>query len=258
MPILTPGGKTIARHAPMVWLAALLVPAAIAACAAGSETGLIGVPAGINAGTASGVSTEPADGGGTSSPNGTASEGPSSSGSSGGTSGGKGDASGSDSGSSGAGDASEESDASEASSPEADSGAPDATDANASDADDASDGATTSCPISITKDTYNNSYNGFITYVNTGAGSERNPTVSFNVPASATLDKNGCAGSGGLDNQGVPSSIIALSCDQIGTTIVYAFTGTVPANAQMALYYSTDLPSEAAATEVTVTATNCP
>jgi hypothetical protein len=236
----------------MARLAALLVPAAIAACAAGSETGLIGVPAGIFADAGGGVSTEPADGGGTSGSSGAGSEGSSSSGSGGGTSGGKGDASGSDAGS---GDAS---DASDASSSDADSSPPDAIDANASDTDGASDGATASCPISITKDTYDTSYDGFITYVNAGAGSETNPTVKFKVPSSATLDKSGCTGSTGLDNQTVPSGITALSCSQSGTTVVYAFTGTVPTNAQMEVYYTTNLASEAAATGVTVTATSCP
>jgi hypothetical protein len=233
----------------MARLAALLVPAAIAACAAGSETGLAGVTAEIFADAGEGVSKDPADDGGVGSSSGSASAGSSSSGSGGSTGGGKGDASGPDAASN---------DASDANNSAPDSSAPLATDADASGGDGASDGATTSCPISVTKDSYDTTYDGYINYVNTGTGSETNPTVKFTLPSTATLDNSGCTGSTGLDNQTVPSSITALSCSQSGTTIVYAFTGIVPPNAQMALYYTTNLASEAAATEVTVTAESCP
>jgi hypothetical protein len=232
----------------MARLAALLVPTALAACAAGSETGQIGVGAttGIFADAGGGIGTEPADGGSASSSSGTGSEGSSSSGGSGSTGGGTRDANSSDAATSATSDAS---------SSDANSSAPDAT---AADGDDANDGATASCPINVTKDAYDTTYDGYITYVNAGAGNETNPSVKFTVPSSATLDKSGCTGSGGFDNQTVPSGITALSCSQSGSTIFYAFTGTVPANAQMVLYYTTNLASEAAATGVSVTATSCP
>jgi hypothetical protein len=236
----------------MARFAALLISATIAACAAGSETGPIGVTTDLFADSGGSVSTGPADGGSASSSGGTGSGGSSGSGSGGSTGGGASDASSFDAASS------ETSDASDASSSDEDTSAPDATDASVSDGAAPSDGAPTSCPISITKNSYDTSYDGYITYVNTGTGSEKNPTVKFTLPSSATLDKSGCTGSTGLDNQTVPSGITALSCTQSGTTVVYAFTGTAPTNAQMELYYTTNLASEAAATAVTVTATSCP
>jgi hypothetical protein len=240
----------------MARFAALLIPATVAACAAGSETGPTGVTTDPFADAGGGISTGPADGGSASSSGGTGSGGSSGSGSGGSTGGETSDANSSDSASS---ETSDTRDASDASSSDEDSSAPDATDANVSDGDAASDGATTtSCPISITEDSYDTSYDGYITYVNTGTGSETNPTVKFTLPSSATLDKSGCTGSTGLDNQTVPSGITALSCSQTGTTVVYVFTGTVPANAKMEIYYTTNLASEAAATAVTVTATSCP
>jgi hypothetical protein len=239
----------------MARFAALLIPATVAACAAGSETGPVGVTTDLFADAGGGVSTGPADSGSASSSGGTGSGGSSGGGSGGTTGAGTSDANSSDSASS---ETSDTSDASDASSSDEDSSAPDATDANVPDGDAASDGATTSCPISITKDSYDTSYDGYITYVNTGTGSETNPTVKFTLPSSATLDKSGCTGSTGLDNQTVPSGITALSCSQTGTMVVYVFTGTVPTNAKMEVYYTTNLASEAAATGVTVTATSCP
>ncbi len=237
----------------MVAFAALLVPATIAACAAGSDSGPIGTTAGIIADTGAGESGG-RDGGGTAGDSsGTGSGGGSDSGSSGSTSNGTSDASSSDAASSDADDASSADAASAA--PDA---APDATDASALDGAAAGDGSTASCAISVTKNTYDKTYDGYITYLNTGAGTETDPTVRFTVPSGATIDTSGCMGPSGFDNQTVPSGITALSCAQSGTTVSYAFTGTMPTNAQIALYYTTNLASEAAATDITVTAPNCP
>jgi hypothetical protein len=116
----------------------------------------------------------------------------------------------------------------------------------------------TSCPIQVTKDTFDTSYDGYITYLNTGMGSEIDPTVKFTVPNGVSLFTVGCSGPVGFQDQAVPSGITSLSCSQSGTTIIYAFTGTMPAGSEIALYYTTNLPSETVATCVTVTATSCP
>jgi hypothetical protein len=110
----------------------------------------------------------------------------------------------------------------------------------------------------VTKDTFDMSYDGYITYLNTGTESEINPTVEFTVPNGVQLFTVGCAGTQGFADQTVPSSITALSCSQTGTTMIYAFTGTMPAGSEIALYYTTNLPSEMVATCITVTSTSCP
>jgi hypothetical protein len=115
-----------------------------------------------------------------------------------------------------------------------------------------------SCPIQVTKDTFDMSYDGYITYLNTGTESEVNPTVEFTVPNGVQLFTVGCAGAQGFADQTVPSGITALSCSQTGTTMIYAFTGTMPAGSEIALYYTTNLPSEMVATCITVTSTSCP
>src|SRR5579871_1391970 len=53
--------------------------------------------------------------------------------------------------------------------------------------------STASCPISVVTNSYDTSYDGYITYKNTGTVSETNPTVTFTVPSGATLDTSGCA-----------------------------------------------------------------
>jgi hypothetical protein len=115
-----------------------------------------------------------------------------------------------------------------------------------------------SCPIQVTTDTFDTSYDGYITYVNAGMGSEVNPIVEFSVPSGVVLFTVGCSGSQGFQDQGVPGSITALSCSQSGTTIIYAFTGTLQPGDQIAIYYTTNLASEAVATCIAVAATSCP
>jgi hypothetical protein len=115
-----------------------------------------------------------------------------------------------------------------------------------------------SCPIKVTNDTFDNSYDGYITYQNKGMGDEVNPTVEFTVPSGVSLYPVGCAGAAGFMDQGVPNTITSLACSQSGTTISYAFTGTLPAGSQIAIYYTTNLPTEDVATCITVTATSCP
>ena len=115
-----------------------------------------------------------------------------------------------------------------------------------------------SCSIQVTTDTFDNSYDGYITYQNTGTGDEVNPTVAFTVPSGVSLYPVGCAGETGFMDQGVPNTITSLVCSQSGTTISYAFTGTLPAQSQIAIYYTTNLPHEDVATCITVTANSCP
>ena len=115
-----------------------------------------------------------------------------------------------------------------------------------------------SCPVQVTENTFDTSYDGYITYENEGMGAEVNPIVEFTVPDSVVLYTVGCSGSQGFADQGVPSTITAVSCSQSGTTIIYAFTGTLPPGGQIAIYYTTNLPSEAVATCIAVAATSCP
>ncbi len=112
---------------------------------------------------------------------------------------------------------------------------------------------TSTCSISVTKNTYNTTYDGFITYQNKGTGAETSPKVEFTVPSGATLDHTGCA----WGNQVAPGCT-ALTCTQSGTTITYGFTGSLAAGAQLQLYYSTNLSSEPVATNVFVVASSCP
>ena len=113
----------------------------------------------------------------------------------------------------------------------------------------------TSCSIQVTTDSFDMSYDGYITYLNIGTESETNPTLAFTVPSGATLYPSGCV----LTDQIVPSSITGLACSQSGTTISYAFTGTLPANGQIAIYYTTSQKTETVATCITVTASSgCP
>jgi hypothetical protein len=138
------------------------------------------------------------------------------------------------------------------------SDAPSSGNEDASDDDAGCPTRVSSCPIQVTTNTFDMSYDGFITYLNTGTGSEVNPIVEFTVPNGVVLYTVGCSGSQGFDDQGVPNSITALSCSQSGTTIIYAFTGTLPPGSQIAIYYTTSLASEAVATCIAVAATSCP
>jgi hypothetical protein len=110
-----------------------------------------------------------------------------------------------------------------------------------------------SCPIQVTKDTFDTSYDGWITYLNTGTGSETNPTLEFTVPSGVTLFTSGCV----FTDQIVPEGITSVACSQSGTTISYAFTGTMPPNTTIAIYYTTSQMSETVATCIAVTATSC-
>jgi hypothetical protein len=112
--------------------------------------------------------------------------------------------------------------------------------------------ATSTCSIAVTNNTYTN-YDGFITYQNKGSGAETNPTVNFTVPSGATLDRTGCV----FSNQNAPGCT-AATCSQSGTTITYAFAGSLAAGASIQMYYTTDISGEAAATNIFVTATSCP
>jgi two-component system, chemotaxis family, sensor kinase CheA len=246
MPTLSLDGKLPSRQrAPLAVVALLLVPTTIAACAAGSEFGLTGTTIDIVADAGSGERTE-TDGGGTpSSSRGTGSGGGSGTGSSG-IAGGASDASSHDAASS------------DANGSDAASSAPDAADATARDSDDADDGAGVSCPITVTKNIYDTTYDGDITYLNIGTGNETDPIVTFSVPGGASIDTSVCTGASGLTNQIVPSGITSVSCNQNGTTVFYTFTGIMPTGSQIALYYTTNLASEAAAKAIGVTAASCP
>jgi hypothetical protein len=101
--------------------------------------------------------------------------------------------------------------------------------------------------------TYDTSSDGYLNYQNTGSGPEVNPTVTFTIPSGATLDMTGCA----FANQSAPGCTND-TCTQSGTTIKYAFTGSLPAGSSIDLYYSTDQASEAPATNIKVTASSCP
>jgi chitosanase len=104
----------------------------------------------------------------------------------------------------------------------------------------------------VSTNTYSN-YSGSITYKNTGTIAEANPTVKFDVPSGATVD-NACCD---FASQSAPGCT-ALKCTQSGTTITYAFTGSLAGGSQISLTYCTNRSSEAAATSVTVTSTSCP
>ncbi len=112
----------------------------------------------------------------------------------------------------------------------------------------------TSCSISVTQNSYS-SYNGSITWQNTGAGTETNPVLSFTLPNGANNDNTQClkANIGGSGH-----SISAVSCNQVGTTETVTMTGTVNASGTLQWFYTTQNSSEAAATNVTVTASSCP
>jgi chitodextrinase len=113
--------------------------------------------------------------------------------------------------------------------------------------------STSTCSISVATNTYTN-YDGFITYQNKGSGVETDPKVNFTIPSGANLDKTGCV----LSNQAVPAGVTAVTCSQSGTTITYAFTGSVKAGESIAIYYTTDVSGEAIATNIFVTASSCP
>jgi chitodextrinase len=113
---------------------------------------------------------------------------------------------------------------------------------------------TNSCSITVNTNTYDTSSDGFIKYTNSGTGPETNPTVTFTIPSGVTLDKTGCVQS----NQATPAGVTIGTCAQSGTTVTYPFTGSVAGGASITLFYTTDHASEAAATNITVTATSCP
>lgn len=121
---------------------------------------------------------------------------------------------------------------------------------------------TSACSINITKNSYSSGCDGYITYTNTGTGSETNPTLKFTLPSSEgplDVSGSGCKASGG--NQTVPSSITAVACSSSGTTFTYAFTGTLAKGAQIAAYFTTSAPSKcssAVPTNVFVEAASCP
>jgi hypothetical protein len=114
-------------------------------------------------------------------------------------------------------------------------------------------GGNGSCSISVTTNSYDTTYDGYITYKNTGTGAETNPTVKFTIPSGVNLDTTGCV----IGNQSAPGCS-ASTCSQSGTTVTYNFTGSLAAGASIALYYTTDHASEAVATNITVTASACP
>jgi chitodextrinase len=112
--------------------------------------------------------------------------------------------------------------------------------------------ATSNCSILVSTNTYT-MYDGFLTYQNKGTGAETNPSVHFTLPAGATLDPKGCA----FSNQSAPGCT-AVMCSQSGTTVTYAFTGSLAAGALIQMYYSTNVSGEPVATNIFVTAGACP
>jgi chitodextrinase len=120
--------------------------------------------------------------------------------------------------------------------------------------------STPSCTILVTTNTYGVSstgttspYDGYLTYQNKGTGAETNPVLTFDLPAGATMDMKQCT----LSNFTAPG-ITAVSCTQSGTTVHMNFTGLLASTASIATYYTTQNSTEAAATNVTVTAASCP
>jgi chitodextrinase len=112
-----------------------------------------------------------------------------------------------------------------------------------------------SCSISVTQNTYDTTYDGWITYKNTGTGTETNPVMTFTLPSGATIDNSQCVKSN-MTFSG--ASISAVSCHQSGTTETVTMTGTVNANGTVQYYYTTQLSHEAVASSIVVTATSCP
>jgi endoglucanase len=112
-----------------------------------------------------------------------------------------------------------------------------------------------SCSISVTQNTYDTSYDGWITWKNTGTGTETNPVLTFTLPSGATIDNRQCV-LGNMTFSG--ASISAVSCSQSGTTETVTMTGTVNVNGTVQYYYTTQLASEAAAANIVLTATSCP
>jgi cellulose 1,4-beta-cellobiosidase len=112
-----------------------------------------------------------------------------------------------------------------------------------------------SCSISVTQNTYDTSYDGWITWKNTGTGTETNPVLTFTLPSGATIDNSQCT-LGNLTLSG--ASISKITCSQSGTTETATFTGTVNTNGTVQYYYTTQLSSEAVAANIVVTATSCP
>jgi chitodextrinase len=121
--------------------------------------------------------------------------------------------------------------------------------------------STPSCTILVTKNTYGTTadggtaYDGYLTYQNKGTGAETNPILTFDLPAGATLDMSQCY----LANFTItPGGITAVTCSQTGTTIHMNFTGSLASTGSIAVYYTTQNSTEAAATNVMVTAASCP
>ncbi len=111
-----------------------------------------------------------------------------------------------------------------------------------------------SCSMSVTQNSYS-SWDGFITWKNTGTGTETNPVLTFTLPSGATSDNSQCVKS---NTGGSGNSISAVSCTQSGTTETVHLTGTVNASGTLQWYYTTQNQSEAVAASVVVTATSCP
>jgi cellulose 1,4-beta-cellobiosidase len=116
--------------------------------------------------------------------------------------------------------------------------------------------STSSCAITVTKDTYDTTYDGFITWQNAGTGVETTPILTFTLPAGANLDTSTTQCK--LSNFTVPGTITGVTCSQSGTTAHMNFTGSLASAGSIAVYYTTQNSTEAAATNITVTAASCP
>jgi cellulose 1,4-beta-cellobiosidase len=119
--------------------------------------------------------------------------------------------------------------------------------------------STPSCTILVTKNIYGTpattAYDGYVTYQNKGTGAETTPILTFDLPAAATMDMGQCT----LSNFTItPGGITAVSCSQTGTTVHMNFTGSLASTGSIAVYYTTQNSTEAAAANVTVTAASCP
>jgi hypothetical protein len=113
--------------------------------------------------------------------------------------------------------------------------------------------STIGCPIQVVKNTFNTTYDGYITYQNVGVGPESNPALLFDLPSGAVMDPRQCT----LANFSAPG-MTAVACSQSGATASLAFTGSLQPSGSVGIYYTTQSPSEPAATNIRVTAASCP
>lgn len=113
---------------------------------------------------------------------------------------------------------------------------------------DVSNGALCSC----TGNCYDNSWDGCFSIQNTEAFAMTNPVVTFQVPSNIT-DIAATA------STGVPNGFTkTASLDTANSTITISFGGSLAAGASILVYYTDNNQSGPAATDIAVTASNCP